>query len=125
MEKPSSIRGEARGGGHGVDVEVRKAFELGEPGVVDAAGAASFGAFIDFGGEHFGEVSEVGLSFTGGDFGESGRFGAHGRQVQLASCSTDARLGPLRPTPGAPHGDEHHDAQPIPESTAARTAGLA
>jgi hypothetical protein len=43
---------ESRGadGGDDIDVEVRKAFEAGELGVVDAPGAAPVGAVVDLGG---------------------------------------------------------------------------
>jgi hypothetical protein len=66
-------------GAGGVDVEVREAFEAGELGVVDAPGAAPVGAVVDLGGQDLGEVSQVGLVFSGGDLREAGGFGADGR----------------------------------------------
>jgi len=79
-------------GGNGVDVEFGEAFESGEFGVVDAAGAASFAAVVDFGGQDFGEVAEVGLAFPVGDVGQAGGFGAHGGQVQFSGRGADAGL---------------------------------
>ena len=85
-----------QGGGRdrrdGVDVEVRQPFEARELGVVDAPGAASFGAVVDLGGQHFGEVTQVRLAFPVGDLGQRDGFGAHGGQVQLACCGTDGGL---------------------------------
>jgi hypothetical protein len=73
----------AEGGGldhrDGVDVEVREPFEARELGVVDAAGAASFAAVVDFGGEHFGQEGQMGLPFPGRDLGQPGGFAADGR----------------------------------------------
>ena len=79
--------------GDGVDVEVRQSFEPRELGVVDASGAASFGAVVDLGGQDFGEVAQVGVAFPVGDLGEADRFGAHGGQVQLAGRGADGGLG--------------------------------
>ena len=55
--------------GYGVDVEVRQPFQSGELRVVDASGTAAFGAIVDFGGQHFGEVAQVGVAFPVGDLG--------------------------------------------------------
>ncbi len=79
-------------GGDGVDVELREPFQAGELRVVDPAGAASFGAVVDLGGEHFGEEAEVGLSFPGGDLGQAGGFGTDGGQVQFAGGGADGGL---------------------------------
>ena len=78
--------------GDGVDVEVRQAFEPRELGVVDAPGAASFGAVVDLGGQDFGEVAQVGVAFPVGDLGQADRFGAHRGQVQLACGRADRGL---------------------------------
>jgi hypothetical protein len=75
--------------GDGVDVEVRQPFQPGELRVVDAPSAAPLGAVVDFGGQHFGEVAQMGVAFPPSDLGQAGRFGANGGQVQLAGCGTD------------------------------------
>ena len=76
----------------GVDAEVREPLEPRELGVVDPAGAASFGAVIDLGGEDLGEVGQVSLAFPGGDLGQASGFGADGRQMQLTARCTDGGL---------------------------------
>src|SRR4051794_33571871 len=58
--------------GDGVDVDVREPLESRELGVVDAPGAASFAAVVNFGGEDFGQVGQVRLSFPVGDLGQPG-----------------------------------------------------
>jgi len=78
-------------GGHRVEVELGEAFEAGEFGVGDAAGAAALAAFVDLGGQHFGEVGQVGLPLPDGDLGQSGGFGADGGQVQFAGGGADRR----------------------------------
>ena len=86
----------AQGGGcdagDGVDVELRQPFQPRELGVVDAPGAASFGAVVDLGGQDLGEVAQVGLAFPVGDLGQAGGFGADGRQVQLTCRGADGGL---------------------------------
>ena len=81
-----------RDAGDGVEVEVGEAFQAGELGFVDAAGAASFGAVVDLGGEDLGQEPQVGLAFPLGDLGQAGRFGAHGGQVQFAGGRADRGL---------------------------------
>jgi hypothetical protein len=39
-------------------------------GVVDTAGQSASGAVVDFGGQHFGQVAQVGLPFPVGDIGQ-------------------------------------------------------
>jgi hypothetical protein len=75
-----------------IDVEVCESFQAWELGVVDPPCPASFGAVIDFGGEHFGEVGQVRLSFPYRDFRQSGCFGADGGKVQLARSCADRGL---------------------------------
>lgn len=83
----------AQGGGcdarNGVDVELRQPFQPRKLGVIDASGAAPFGAVVDLGGQHFGEVAQMGMAFAVGDLGETCRFGAHCRQVQLTGRGAD------------------------------------
>ena len=79
-------------GRDGVDVEVGESFQARELGVVDASGAASFGAVIDLGSQDFGEVAQVGLPFPCRDLGQPRGFGADGRQVQLACRCADRGL---------------------------------
>jgi hypothetical protein len=80
-------------GGDGVGVEVGEALEARELRLGDAAGAAAAGAVVEFGGEDFGEVGQVGASFPGGDLGQPGSFGPDGGQLQLAGCGADGGLG--------------------------------
>ena len=80
-----------RDSGHGIDIEVRQAFQPRELGVVDAPGAAPFGAVVDLGGEDFGEVTQVGVAFPVGDLGEADRFGADvGRCNSRAAAPIEA-----------------------------------
>ena len=77
----------------GVDVEVGEPFQARELGLVDAAGAAAFGAVVDLGGEDLGEEPQVGLAFPDGDLGQAGGFGADGGQVQFPGGGADRGLG--------------------------------
>ena len=79
--------------GDGVCVEVGQPLDAGEAGVGDAAGAAPGGAVVEFGGEDFGEVGQVGGVVPGGDLGQPGGLVADGRQLQLAGCGADRGLG--------------------------------
>ena len=69
-----------------------KPFQSRELGVVDAPGAAPFGAVVDLGGQDLGEVTQVGLAFPVGDLGEADRLGAHGGQMQFAGGGADRGL---------------------------------
>ena len=102
--------------GDGVDVEVREPFQPRELGVVDAPGAAAFGAVVDLGGEDFGEVAQVGVAFPVGDLGQAGRFGADGGQVQLAGGRADRGLrGGVDGRLAWPGGG--HDSLPVSRSS--------
>lgn len=79
--------------GDGINIEVRQSFPSRKLGVVDTSGAASAGAFVDLGGEDFGEITQVCLAFPSGDLGEADLFGAHGGQMQFACRGTEGSLG--------------------------------
>jgi hypothetical protein len=61
--------------------ELGQALEAGELRFGDAPGPAPVTAFVEFGGEYFGEEAQVGLPFPDCDLGESGGFVADGGQV--------------------------------------------
>ncbi len=85
-------QGGGRDTGDGVDVELRQPFQPRELGVVDAPAAAPFGAVVAFGGQDFGEVTQVGVAFPVGYLGQAAPFGAHGGQMQLACRGADRGL---------------------------------
>ncbi|VBA47311.1 hypothetical protein LAUMK13_05789 [Mycobacterium innocens] len=61
-----------------VGVELGESFEARELRFADAPGAAPVAAVVDFGGEDFGQETQMGLAFPHGDLGESGGFVADG-----------------------------------------------
>jgi hypothetical protein len=82
-------QGRGSDAGDSVDVELRQPFQPWELRLVDAPGTTPFGAVVDLGGQHLGEVAQVGVAFPVGDLGETDSFGAHRRQVQLAGGGAD------------------------------------
>jgi hypothetical protein len=76
-------------GGGDVEVELGESFEAGEVGFVDSAGAAVFGAFVDFSGEDFGQEPEVGELGPLGGFGDPGGLGSDHGQAEVFGGGSD------------------------------------
>ena len=83
-------RVDAGGGGQ---VEVGQAFYAREPGFLDSAPAAVFGAGVDLGGEDLGQVGQVGPLAALGQLGQPAGFGAHDGHAQFPGGRPDGGGG--------------------------------
>ena len=93
-----AARGQQRDG-LGVDprigrhVEVSQTLDARKAGLGDPSAPAALGPFVDFGGQHVGQIAEMADPVALGRFSQAGRFGPDDREPQLPGGRPDGSHG--------------------------------